>query len=143
MWIKTVFFFFVREGEFKQIQYKRKWNTSTFKVKKSWTDHIHHACSPITTPRKETLAHKMKKELIGHLVHLTASRELLRTVKKLTYWRVSLSSNLPGESLKARMTSLVYLFLPIISIVSRPIRSSLADEVRGQDPGKCLSTAGD
>ena len=28
---------------------------------------------------------EMKKDLLGHLVHLTASRELLPTVKKLTY----------------------------------------------------------
>ena len=105
-------------------------NTSSFKVKNLWMGPKHCFCSLITIPWKETLDLEMRKDLLGHLVHLTASRELLPTVKKLTYWQHSLSSNLPGESLKARMTSLVYLCLLIISIVRGPIQSSLLDEER-------------
>ena len=93
-----------------------------------WIGRKHCFCSLITISWKETLDLEMKKDLLGHLVHLTASRELLLTVKKLSYWQHSLSSNLPGESLKASMTFLVYLCLLIISRVRRPIQSSPPDE---------------
>lgn len=61
----------------------------SFKVKNLWEGPKHCFCSLVTVPSKETLNLEMKKkkkrDLLGHLVHLTASRELLPTVKKLTY----------------------------------------------------------